>query len=122
MLGCVHDITQNELIVSLPGIGNFGFIKLNNISKVYNELLKSGHSKLSADSQLTTLSGMFSKGNLVRCKVLSYTNKKLYLTIEPNEVNSNLTFKTLEDNMVNKKILIKSIINKILLTFLFKKR
>jgi len=98
VLGCVHDISQSELIVSLPGIGNFGFVKLNNISQVYSQILRTSTGK---DSHVTGLSGMFAKGNLLRCKVLSYTNKKLYLTIDPKEINASLTFKTLEDNMVN---------------------
>ncbi len=98
VLGCVHDISPSELTVSLPGIGNFGFVKLNSISKVYNELLKSGNAN--EEQQVTNLSGMYSKGNLVRCKVLNYKNKKLYLTVEPDQVNSNLSFENLEENMV----------------------
>ncbi len=97
VLGCVHDISQSELIVSLPGIGNFGFVKLNSISQVYSQLLRSSSGK---DNDITGLSDMYAKGNLLRCKVVSYSNKKLYLTIDPKEINASLTFNTLEHNMV----------------------
>lgn len=101
-MGCVHDITAHEIVVSLPGIGNFGFIKLNNVSRVYTDLLKQ---EPAADG-LTNLAGMYAKGNLLRCKVLSYTNKKLFLTIQPHEVNSSLSFQYLEENMVSCEILV----------------
>jgi exosome complex RNA-binding protein Csl4 len=87
----------------LPGIGNFGYIKLNNISKVYSDLLKNAHdNKKQADgsNSVNTLLGMYNKGDLLRCKVLSYTDKKLYLSIEPDQVNSGLTFNNLEEDMV----------------------
>ena len=110
VLGCIHDIKNNELIVSLPGVGNFGCIKLNNISKMYTDLLKSielgtslsTHNKrnLSTENGISTLLGMYNKGDLLRCKVLSYTDKKLYLTIEPDQVNGSLSFKNLEEEMV----------------------
>ena len=44
---------------------------------------------------------MYSKGNLLRCKVLDYSNKKLNLTIEPNQVNSSLNAKNLDEEMVS---------------------
>lgn len=43
---------------------------------------------------------LFHKGDLVRCKVLSLTNSKLNLSIEPDQVNGNLTFASLEDDMI----------------------
>ena len=51
-------------------------------------------------SDMPSLVDLFHKGDLVRCKVLSFTNNKLNLTIEPDEVNNNLTYASLEDNMV----------------------
>ena len=95
VLGCIHDVSNSELIVSLPGIGNFGFVKLNNISKSYTDLLKNEFKE-----QLNTLPNMYSKGNLIRCKVLNYANKKLNLTIEPHEVNSSMTPQNLNEEMV----------------------
>ena len=88
-------MSNSELIVSLPGIGNFGFVKLNNISKTYTDLLKS-----EAKEQVSPLSAMYNKGNLLRCKVLNYNNKKLNLTIEPVEVNASLTPKNIDEEMV----------------------
>jgi hypothetical protein len=43
---------------------------------------------------------MYNKGDLLRCKVLSYTDKKLFLTIEPDQVNGSLSFKNLQEEMV----------------------
>ena len=103
VLGCVHDIKHSELVVSLPGIGNFGYIKLNNISKIYSDLLKNTDTaqKQADDSNsVNTLLEMYNKGDLLRCKVLSYTNKKLFLSIEPDQVNSGLTLNNLEEDMV----------------------
>ena len=103
--------------MSLPGLGNFGYIKLNNISKIYSELLKniqlgtslSTHNKRNAsasneNNNIGTLLDMYNKGDLLRCKVLSYTDKKLYLTIEPDQVNGNLSFKNFEEEMVKEFI------------------
>jgi len=109
-LGCIHDIKNNELIVSLPGLGNFGYIKLNNISRIYSDLLKniqigtslSTHNKRNSNENfnISTLLEMYNKGDLLRCKVLSYTDKKLFLTIEPDQVNGSLSFKNLQEEMV----------------------
>ncbi len=103
VLGCIHDISNSELIVSLPGIGNYGHVKLNNISKIYSNLLKSeSNNDKNADEedQTRTLIEMYNKGDLVRCKVLNFADKKLYLTIEPNQVNGSLGYDNLEENMV----------------------
>lgn len=51
-------------------------------------------------SSIGTLLDMYNKGDLLRCKVLSYTDKRLYLTIEPEQVNGSLSFKNLEEEMV----------------------
>lgn len=99
VLGCVHDILHSELVISLPGIGNFGFVKLNNISTVYTNLLKTIESNKKS-SEVSTLLEMYHKGDLVRCKVLSYTNNKLFLTIEPDQVNNSLNYSHLEEDMV----------------------
>ena len=96
VVGCVHETTSTELIVSLPGIGNFGHVKLNNISKIYTNLLKS-----EADNdEARTLSEFYNKGDFVRCKVLGYSDRKLNLTIEPDLVNSGLHFNNLQVDMV----------------------
>lgn len=79
VLGCVHDINNTELVVSLPGIGNFGYVKLNNVSKIYTDLIKNADSR---DSKASILLQMYNKGDLVRCKVLEFTNKKLYLSVD----------------------------------------
>ena len=100
VLGCVHDIYHSEISVSLPGIGNFGYVKLNNISSIYAAMLKDHEPGKTKNSECSSLASMYSKGNLLRCKVLSFTNNKLNLTIEPNEVNSNLAFKNIEEEMV----------------------
>ncbi|CAF0850832.1 unnamed protein product [Brachionus calyciflorus] len=99
VLGCIHDVLTSELVVSLPGLGNFGHVKINNISKIYSDLIKNS-SNDNKKSDLPSLSDMYHKGDLVRCKVLSFTNNKLYLTIEPDQVNSNLNFATLEEDMI----------------------
>lgn len=92
MLGCVHETTSSELIVSLPGIGNFGHVKLNNISKVYTNALKNSSSS-STDSDpdsVLSLADMYSRGDYVRCKVLDYSDRHLNLTMEPDVVNASL--------------------------------
>jgi exosome complex RNA-binding protein Csl4 len=106
VLGCIHDISNTELIVSLPGIGNYGHVKLNNISRIYSQMLKDedqeAESAANEDEQVKTLNGMFNKGDLVRCRVLNFVDKRLYLTMEPGEVNSSLNYDNLEVEMVNK--------------------
>lgn len=74
-------------------MGNFGHVRLNNISEIYTDLIKKSE-------PVSTLTEMYSKGELVRCKVLNYANKKLNLTIEPNQVNSSLNIKSLQEEMV----------------------
>ena len=91
------------MIVSLPGIGNYGHVKLNNISEIYSNLLKKENKNdESEEGQVRTLVEMFNKGDLVRCKVLNFSDRKLFLTIEPSQVNSNLNYDHLEDEMVKK--------------------
>lgn len=94
MLGCVHETTSSELIVSLPGIGNFGHIKLNNISKVYTDLLKTG------SDEVHSLVDMYKRGDYVRCKVLNYSDRRLHLSIEPDVVNAGLTEANVEAGMI----------------------
>ncbi len=97
VLACIHDIKNTELVVSLPGIGNFGYVKINNISSIYTNILKNFKNDT---NELSTLLQMYKKGEIVRCKVLNYKDKKLYLTIEPEQINQGLTFKNLDENMV----------------------
>ena len=81
----------------MPGINNFGYVKLNRISTEYIDYLKS----LSDKRVYTQLSDMYTVGMLLRCKVLNYNNNRLYLTIEPQEVNANYKTKDLEVDMVS---------------------
>jgi hypothetical protein len=97
----------------LPGIGNYGHVKLNNISRIYtNMVMDESNESANEDEQVKMLSTMFSKGDLVRCKVLNFTEKKLFLTIDPSQVNASLNYDNLEDDMVSveltKKILYQS--------------
>ena len=95
--------------MSLPGVGNYGYVRLNNISSIYNDQLKSSvaealngqHHAKNGPKQHATLFDMYHKGNLLRCKVQGFSNKKLYLTIEPSQVNAGLSYASLETDMVD---------------------
>lgn len=95
MLGAIHDVSKNELTISLPGIGNYGHVKLNNVSSVYSVMINN------EDSELRTLNEMYKKGELVRCKVLNFVDNRLHLTIEPSEVNGSLRYDNLQEDMVS---------------------
>lgn len=83
----------------MPGINNFGYVKLNRISAEYIKYLQDLTDKR---GNYTQLSDMYTLGTFIRCKVLNYTNKRMFLTIEPHEVNSNLKNKDLEVDMVSR--------------------
>ena len=90
MLGYVQDIKSSELIVSLPGLGNFGHVRLANISRVYTDTLAAKIDDNNNDDApaAASLLDMYSKGDLVRCKVLAFVDKKLMLSIAPEHVNA----------------------------------
>lgn len=88
---------HDEIVILLPGLGNFGYIRINQISNEYTNYL---NKELNNKSNIVQLSDMYSIGNLVRCKVLNYEKKRLYLTIDPNEVNRNLNSSNLEEDMI----------------------
>ena len=70
---------------------------MDNISKEYTEYLEGLTNKR---IETVRLCDMYSIGTLLRCKVLKFENKRLFLTIKPNEVNSSLKIKDLEADMV----------------------
>ncbi len=72
-------------------------MKVDNISKEYSEYLEGLTNK---HNEAIKLGDMYSIGTLVRCKVLKFDNKRLFLTIKPSEVNSSLKIKDLEADMV----------------------
>jgi hypothetical protein len=101
VLCSVMDVLHDELVVSLPGINNIGYIKSTNISREYtNHLCESTNANAKTTVAATTLPYLYSIGTMLRCKVIEYRNKRLYLTCEPNELNSGFKLADLYDKMI----------------------
>ncbi|XP_028314722.1 protein RRP5 homolog isoform X1 [Gouania willdenowi] len=103
LLGCVKDVTDFEVTVSLP-CGLQGFLSIRNICDSYTKLLSD---QLDSDDaeELCSLPRVFIPGMVIRCVVAKLdTSKKgslsIQLSINPKLVNKNLTMTTLKVGMV----------------------
>ncbi len=100
VLCSVQDVLHDELVVTLPGINNIGYIKSTNISKEYTSHLCEANNPDTKASAAITLPYLYNVGTMLRCKVIEYRNKRLYLTCEPNELNSGFKVTDLYEKMV----------------------
>ncbi|XP_029285082.1 protein RRP5 homolog isoform X2 [Cottoperca gobio] len=103
MLGCVKEVTDFEVTVSLP-CGMQGFLSIKNICDSYTKLLS--EQLESADSEeICSLQDIFCPGMLIRCVVAKLDVAKggslsIQLSINPKLVNKALTSSSVKAGMV----------------------
>ncbi|KPP72797.1 protein RRP5-like, partial [Scleropages formosus] len=104
ILGCVKEVTDFEVVISLPS-GITGFLPVTNLSEAYRKMLCSQLDLDDDTEEIFTLPYLFPLGMLVRCVVSSLGTTKtghisLKLSIDPKLVNSGLNAGTLKAGMV----------------------
>lgn len=104
ILGCVKEVTELELVVSLPN-GLQGFVQVTEISDAYTQKLNEQVAQEEPLEDLLRLPDLFSPGMLVRCVVSSLditeTGKKsVKLSVNPKRVNKVLSAEALRPGML----------------------
>ncbi|XP_034457166.1 protein RRP5 homolog isoform X2 [Hippoglossus hippoglossus] len=103
MLGCVKDVADFEVTVSLP-CGLQGFLNIRNISDSYTKLLSEQLD--SADTEdIFSLPHLFSPGMVIRCVVAKLDVAKggslsIQLSVNPKLVNKALTSSSVKAGMI----------------------
>ncbi|XP_049426867.1 protein RRP5 homolog isoform X1 [Epinephelus fuscoguttatus] len=103
MLGCVKEVFDFEVTVSLP-CGMQGFLSIKNICEAYTKLL--GKQLDSADAEeICSLPHLFYPGMVIRCVVVKLDVTKsgslsIQLSVNPKVVNKALTSSSLKAGMV----------------------
>ncbi|XP_041840076.1 protein RRP5 homolog [Melanotaenia boesemani] len=102
-LGCVKDVAEFEVTVSLP-CGLQGFLSIRNISDSYTKLLCE---QLASDDteEICSLARLFYPGMVLRCAVAKIDITKggslsIQLSVNPKLVNKSLTLSSLKAGMV----------------------
>lgn len=103
ILGCVKEVTDFEVTVSLP-CGLQGFLSIKNICESYAKQLSK---QLEADDseEIDSLPNIFHPGMLIRCAVAKLDTSKggmlsIQLSINPQQVNKALSATALKTGMV----------------------
>ncbi|KAJ8389813.1 hypothetical protein AAFF_G00112820 [Aldrovandia affinis] len=104
LLGCVKDVTDFEVTVSLPS-GLTGWLPVANISKSYTKILSEQLDSGNNLDEILSLPHLFSPGMLLRCAVSSLDATKeglvsVRLTVNPKEVNKGLSSGSLKAGML----------------------
>uniref|UniRef100_A0A8C3Y5V4 Protein RRP5 homolog n=1 Tax=Catharus ustulatus TaxID=91951 RepID=A0A8C3Y5V4_CATUS len=104
LLGCIKEVTDYELAVSLPN-GLSGFVPVTQISDAYGKLLTKQVAQGELLEELNSLPDMFSPGTLVRCIVTSIEKgddgrRSVKLSIDPKKVNKGLNSTALAAGML----------------------
>ncbi|KAL4639983.1 hypothetical protein GN956_G12527 [Arapaima gigas] len=104
VLGCVKQVTDFEVVVSLPS-GITGFLPVTNISESYKKMLCRQLDLDNDTEEIFSLPHLFQPGMLVRCVVSSLGTTKggymsIKLSINPKEVNRGLSVESLKAGMV----------------------
>uniref|UniRef100_A0A3B4VFG8 Protein RRP5 homolog n=1 Tax=Seriola dumerili TaxID=41447 RepID=A0A3B4VFG8_SERDU len=99
MLGCVKEVADFEVTVSLP-CGLRGFLSIKNISDSYTKLLNE-----QLESEICSLPHLFYPGMVLRCVVAKLDvarggSLSIQLSINPKLVNKGLTSSSLKAGMV----------------------
>uniref|UniRef100_A0A3B3XKF5 Protein RRP5 homolog n=1 Tax=Poecilia mexicana TaxID=48701 RepID=A0A3B3XKF5_9TELE len=99
LLGCVKEVADFEVTVSLP-CGLQGFLSIRNVCEAYTKLLSE-----QLDSDFCSLSQIFWPGMLLRCVVSKMDITKggslsIQLSVNPKLVNKSLTSSSLTPGMV----------------------
>lgn len=94
ILGCVFEVSEYDLIISLPG-GTLGRIQVTDISEAYTNLLQSLiKSEDGRPNEFKPLPELYSPGEYVVCCVKSIQPEEKWqiaLSLEPRLVNQNLS-------------------------------
>ncbi|XP_047435563.1 protein RRP5 homolog isoform X2 [Mugil cephalus] len=103
MLGCVKEVTDFEVTVSLP-CGMQGFLSIKNICDSYTKLLTEQLDSGDAE-EICSLPHLFHTGMLLRCVVARLDVAKggllsIQLSVNPKLVNKSLTSSSLKAGMV----------------------
>ncbi|KAM6391097.1 protein RRP5 homolog isoform 3-T3 [Pluvialis apricaria] len=104
LLGCVKEVSDYELVVSLPN-GLSGFVPVTQISDAYSKMLSKEVAQGELLEDLNSLSDMYSPGTLVRCIVTSVEKsadgrRSIKLSIDPKKVNKGLNASALTSGML----------------------
>ncbi|KAM4751117.1 protein RRP5 homolog [Anableps anableps] len=103
-LGCVKEVTDFEVTVSLP-CGLRGFLSIRNICDSYTKLLSEQLDSDMDNEEFCCLSQIFCPGMLLRCVVSKLDITKggslsIQLSVNPKLVNKSLTSSSLKAGMV----------------------
>ncbi|CAN9509947.1 unnamed protein product [Ophioblennius macclurei] len=103
LLGCVRDVSDFEVTVSLP-CGLQGFLSIRNICDSYTKLLNEQLDSVDTE-EIYSLQHLFHPGMLLRCVVAKLDASKtgslsIQLSINPKLVNKSLTSNSLKPGMV----------------------
>ncbi|XP_074447508.1 protein RRP5 homolog isoform X3 [Larus michahellis] len=104
LLGCVKEVSDYELVVSLPN-GLSGFVPVTQISDAYSKMLSKQVAQGELLEDLNSLPDMYSPGTLVRCIVTSVEKsadgrRSIKLSIDPRKVNKGLNASALASGML----------------------
>ncbi|XP_054896895.1 protein RRP5 homolog [Poeciliopsis prolifica] len=104
LLGCVKEVADFEVTVSLP-CGLQGFLSIRNISDAYTKLLSEQLDSGAENEEFCSLSQIFWPGMLLRCVVSNMDITKggslsIQLSVNPKLVNKSLTSSSLMAGMV----------------------
>ncbi|XP_015437456.1 PREDICTED: protein RRP5 homolog [Dufourea novaeangliae] len=93
VLGCIFEVTEYDLIISLPG-GAIGRAQVTDISESYNNLLQGLiRSEDDQPNEFKSLPELYSRGDYVVCYVKSIHPQEkwqIILSLEPRLINQNL--------------------------------
>ncbi|NWI11122.1 RRP5 protein, partial [Crypturellus soui] len=104
LLGCIKEVNDFELVISLPN-GLSGFVPVTQISDAYSKMLSEQVAEGELREDLNSLLDMYSPGTLVRCIVTSVEKsadgrRSIRLSINPKKVNKGLTAAALAAGML----------------------
>uniref|UniRef100_A0A8B9F187 Protein RRP5 homolog n=1 Tax=Amazona collaria TaxID=241587 RepID=A0A8B9F187_9PSIT len=104
LLGCIKEVTDYELVVSLPN-GLSGFVPVTQISDAYSKLLSNQVAQGELLEDLNSLVDLYSPGTLVRCIVTTVEKnadgrRSIKLSIDPKKVNKGLNASALASGML----------------------
>ncbi|KAL1005879.1 hypothetical protein UPYG_G00065090 [Umbra pygmaea] len=102
MLGCVKEVTDFEVIISLPS-GLLGYLNISNICDAYTKILSEQLDSEDTE-EIFALSSLFSAGMLVRCVVARLDvgqcgSISIQLSVNPKEVNKGMSKECLNPGM-----------------------
>ncbi|EDL42026.1 programmed cell death protein 11 [Mus musculus] len=104
ILGCVKEVSELELVVSLPN-GLQGFVQVTEVCDAYTQKLNEQVAQEEPLEDLLRLPELFSPGMLVRCVVSSLDvtesgKKSVKLSVNPKRVNKVLSADALRPGML----------------------